>query len=128
MNGRFYTRKRAGFYMIYAVLFVLSVGLACAFYVNQHYHSSQAHAQIHANAQLQLYARSIKDMMKLCLAQKGFSSCKAQEFYLPVDYHFRAFVSELDSHIYLLDIHGSVRHPSSGNDSRITRRYVLLKP
>lgn len=120
--------KRKGFYMIYAILIIVSVGIVCTFYLRQSYHRSHTHAHIHAKTQLYLYARSLKDIVILCLKEKDIPTCRTQEFSFPQDYHFRTALTSLDSHTLLLDIHGSILHPSSSNTLRITKRYVLLVP
>lgn len=125
---KFISTKRKGFYVVYAVLFIFSIGLACTFYIQQSYHSSHTHSTLHAKVQLQLYARSIKQMAILCLENKDFQACQMQEFTFPQGYHFRAILSKAYSQAFFLDIHGSVTNPASNNISRITKRYILLTP
>ncbi|MCX2717163.1 hypothetical protein OQH61_05370 [Helicobacter sp. MIT 21-1697] len=114
--------------MIYAILIIVSVGIVCTFYLRQSYHRSHTHAHLHAKAQLYLYARSLKDMVIFCLKERDIPTCQIQEFSFPHNYHFRTTLTSLDSHTLLLDIHGSILHPSSSNILRITKRYVLLVP
>lgn len=117
--------RRSGFYMLYAVLFIVSIGLACAFYAQQSLYSSHTFSSIHARFQLQLYARSVKEMSLLCLKQKDIAQCQNQEIHFS-SYHFRAHLTQLAEGNILLDIHGYVIHPSSNNLVRITKRYVLM--
>lgn len=119
---------RDGFYIVYAVLFILSIGLACTFYLNQSYHRSHTHSTLHGKMQLQLYARSLADMLTLCLKEQDAKICQKQEFSLPQGYHFRTTLTELNSQTFLLDIHGSIVQPSSNNTLRITKRYILFLP
>ncbi|RDU60355.1 hypothetical protein CQA63_03520 [Helicobacter marmotae] len=114
--------------MIYAILFILSIGLACSFYLHQSYQRSYTHSALHAKVQLHLYARSLKNMLKLCLQTYDFNTCQMQTFSFPNDYHFRAALTELNSQVILLDIHGHILHPTNNNTFRITKRYVLLNP
>ena len=76
-------KMRGGFYLVYAILFILSIGLACGFYLNQSYQRSYTHNTLHAKVQLQLYARSLKNMIMLCLRERDFGSCQNQEFNFP---------------------------------------------
>ena len=117
--------RHSGFYMLYAVLFIVSIGLACVFYLQQHYHKSFALSQVYAKTQLQLHARSVKQMALMCLRQKDIAQCDRQEFIFS-HYHFYAHLTPLNSGTILLDIHGKVTHPASNNLVRITRRYVLV--
>lgn len=121
-------KMRGGFYLVYAILFILSIGLACGFYLNQSYQRSYTHNTLHAKVQLQLYARSLKNMIMLCLREREFGSCQNQEFYLPQNYHFRTALTKLDTQSILLDIHGSILHPSSSNTLRVTKRYIVFIP
>jgi len=121
-------KMRGGFYIVYAVLFILSLGLACAFYLSQSHHRSYTHSTLHAKIQLQLYTRSLANMLTLCLKERDFNSCKRQEFVFPQDYRFRTTLTEIAPQTFLLDIHGKVLHPSNANTLRVSKRYVLLLP
>lgn len=120
------SRTHNGFYMIYAVLFVVSVGIACAFYLHSSYSHTQIDAYTHAKITLNLYARSFKSMVLLCLKQKDIATCQHQSLNFPPNYRFRANLSEIDSGVLLLDIHGFVFHPASRNIMRVNKRYVLF--
>lgn len=120
-------RLRAGFYVPYAVLFMLSIALACGVVLNAKYGISQAEAQLHAKAQLELYARSIKQSIMLCVEKKGIDVCKEQVFNLPNGYYFQSNLTAINDNITLLDIYGAITNPASTNLSRISRRYVLLR-
>ena len=116
---------RGGFYIIYAVLFVLSLGLACAFYLQQGYRRSSTLGHTHAKAQLELYAKSVREAVALCLETHGFDTCQIQRFSFAQGYELRASLTRYSPHIILLDIHASVLHPSSTNILRLSRRYVF---
>ncbi|WP_300450083.1 hypothetical protein V3I05_04750 [Helicobacter mastomyrinus] len=120
--------KRGGFYIIYAILLIVSIGLASTFYLHQSYHRSYTHSTLHAKTQLQLYACSLKDMVILCLKKHDMPTCQIQEFTFPQGYHFRANLTHLDMQTILLDIHGSILHPSTTNILRISKRYIVLMP
>ncbi|TLD97242.1 hypothetical protein LS71_000310 [Helicobacter jaachi] len=126
--ARIWQAKRNGFYIIYAVLFIVSMGIACAFYVRESHHRSFTHASLHAKVQLHLYARSLKEMNILCLKARDFHTCERQAFLFPNGYHFRTALTSLTANTILLDIHGNVTHPSSTNITRITKRYILITP
>lgn len=117
--------RHSGFYMFYAVLFIVSIGLACAFYLQQNYHTSQTISRVYAKTQLRLHAQSAKQMALMCLKQKDMTQCANQEFEFS-PYHFRTHLTRLDNGNILLDIHGKVIHPASNNLVRITRRHILV--
>lgn len=124
-----YARKRrGGFYMIYAVLLIVSIGFACMFYLYQSHHRSHTHASLHAKVQLQLYAQSLKKMVLLCLEQRDIHTCENQTFIFPPDYRFHTTLTILSNDTLLLDIYGYIAHPANGNITRLSKRYILLRP
>ena len=119
---------RKGFYMIYAVFLIVSVGIICTFYMRNSFNLSHSQSNIHAKIQLNLYTQSLKSMIIMCLQQRDLPTCDYQEFLFAPHYHFSTALTPLDAQNILLDISGEVTHPSSTNKLRITRRYILLQP
>lgn len=115
-----------GFYMIYAVFLIVSVGIVCTFFLRHSFNLSHSQSNIHAKIQLNLYAKSLKSMLILCIQEKDLSTCAHQEFFFESNYHFYTTLTALDSQNMLLDISGEVTHPASTNKLRITRRYILV--
>lgn len=116
---------RGGFFMFYAVFFIVSVGIVCTFYLRNAYSITHTQSIIHAKIQLELYAQSLKSIALLCLKQKNFATCQSQSFTFPPNYHFQSHLTQLDSYIILLDIHGFIQHPASTNTFRTHKRLIL---
>lgn len=123
MKGR---ATRKGFYMIYAVFLIVSVGIVCTFFLRHSFNLSHSQSNIHAKIQLNLYTQSLKSMLILCIKERDITTCAHQEFIFESNYHFYTALTALDSQNILLDISGEVTHPASTNKLRITRRYILL--
>lgn len=116
---------RRGFYILYAVFFIVSVGMICTFYLRNSYETENTTSSIHAKIQLELYAQSLKSMVLLCLKKRDFATCKHQNFVFPPNYHFQSNLTRLNPHIVFLDIHGFTKHPASTNTFRTSKRFVL---
>lgn len=116
---------RKGFYVLYAVFFIVSVGMICTFYLRNSYSTEGVKSSIHAKIQLELYAQSLKSMVLLCLKTRDFATCEHQGFVFPPNYHFQSDLTRLNPHIILLDIHGFIKHPASTNTFRTSKRFVL---
>lgn len=123
-SHRIYTMRK-GFYILYAVFFIVSVGMICAFYLRNSYETENTKSSIHAKIQLELYAQSLKSMVLFCLKIRDFTTCEHQSFVFPPDYHFQSNLTRLNPHITLLDIHGFTKHPATTNIFRTSKRFIL---
>lgn len=117
--------RRKAFYAIYAICFFVVVGITSAMILHFRQSSMGADSNIHAKIQLDLYVKSVKSAMLLCLRKKDLSACQTQTF-LFSPYIINAILSPIHNNAILLDIHAQVQIPSSKNTLRKQARYIII--
>lgn len=124
----FSLQKQKGFSLIYAILLFVSLSMVFGFFVQNSQIGVQTHSLLHSKVQLELYAHTAQSMFMLCLRKHNIQTCNHQNFTFPHNYQFYIEATQFGMRSLILDISGSVTHPSSGNISRITRRSIVLYP